>query len=133
MAHMTLVGGGSVLRGFARRLVSECVRSDVNAYEYAAVCARDRERARTRREHARKWDRDVGVGGDGGVGVGGGGAEEADEWGVKKTRIRVFAARDRVVSAWKGGSVLCEMEEFGEEMWMRKQEFEEHGKNIVYR
>ena len=119
-AHVTLCGGGSVLRGFAQRLVNECVARDVNVYEYKAVMARERVRVRARKEHASKWDKEASVGvvgGVGGVGGGVGDEEEEEMGGGKKTRLRMFAARDRVYSAWRGGSVLCGMDEFGEEMW----------------
>ena len=90
------------------------VARDVNVYEYKAVMARERVRVRARKEHASKWDKEASVGVVGGVGGVGGGVgddEEAEEMGGgKKTR-------DRVYSAWRGGCVLCGMDEFGEEMW----------------
>ena len=59
--------------------------------------------------------------------------EEEEMGGGKKTRIRMFAARERVYSAWRGGSVLCGMNEFREEMWIGRDRWKEYGKSELYR
>mmetsp|Transcript_4173 Transcript_4173/g.6179 ORF Transcript_4173/g.6179 Transcript_4173/m.6179 type:complete len:376 (-) Transcript_4173:79-1206(-) len=50
----------------------------------------------------------------------------------RDTKIRVYAPQDRSESTWKGGSILGSLATF-KKMWVERREFNEVGKNILYR
>eukprot|EP01084_Bolivina_argentea_P206633 352726_1 len=47
-------------------------------------------------------------------------------------KVNVIAPVERKYTIWEGGSILASLSTF-EEMWIRKQEYEEHGPSIVHR
>lgn len=50
----------------------------------------------------------------------------------RDTKIRIFAPQERILSTWVGGSILASLATF-KKMWVTKKEFEESGKNIIFR
>lgn len=50
----------------------------------------------------------------------------------KDTKIRISAPPSRKLSTWTGGSILASLATF-KTMWIRKEEYEEHGSSILYR
>lgn len=48
------------------------------------------------------------------------------------TRIRISAPPERVHSAWMGGSILASLATF-KDMWVTREEYEEHGVNVLHR
>ena len=53
----------------------------------------------------------------------------APGWRVKYTTL---GKAERAISAWLGGSILASLGSF-HEMWMTKQEYQEHGSSLVDR
>ena len=51
---------------------------------------------------------------------------------VKLRVVSPATAAERRHSAWLGGSILSSLGSF-QQMWMSKQEYEEHGANLVHR
>ena len=49
-----------------------------------------------------------------------------------KAKIKIFAAPDRNLSTWIGGSILGALDTF-KRMWISSAEYAEHGANIVHR
>lgn len=50
----------------------------------------------------------------------------------KDTKIRISAPPSRHFSTWAGGSILASLSTF-KTMWIRKEEYEEHGASILHR
>ena len=50
----------------------------------------------------------------------------------KSTKIKVIAPPERKCSVWNGGSLLSSLSTF-QEMWVSKDEYDEHGPSIVHR
>jgi len=48
------------------------------------------------------------------------------------TRIRISAPPERINSAWAGGSILASLATF-KNMWVMREEYEEHGARILHR
>eukprot|EP01084_Bolivina_argentea_P212948 361856_1 len=51
----------------------------------------------------------------------------------RKIGVRIYAPINRQYSAWRGGSILSSMNEFNDEMWINKKQYQEYGKNILFR
>jgi actin-related protein len=47
-------------------------------------------------------------------------------------KVKVTAPPERRVSAWIGGSILSSLDQF-QSMWITKEDYAEHGANIVNR
>ncbi len=134
MSHITLIGGTSLLNGFAKRLVNELVLSDYNRYNYPLSPL-------STSKHSSSKDSSLqpqpGISGLTAI-------RETQTQSLspmhskqrrmsKKTGIRIYAPRNRKYSAWIGGSVLCSMDSFNEEMWITQKLWREHGNAILYR
>lgn len=50
----------------------------------------------------------------------------------RDTKIKIWAPPDRILSTWIGGSILASLATF-KKMWVTKKEYEEAGKNAIYR
>lgn len=50
----------------------------------------------------------------------------------RDTKIKIWAPPDRILSTWIGGSILASLATF-KKMWVTKKEYEEGGKNAIYR
>jgi len=50
----------------------------------------------------------------------------------RDTKIKIFASKDRIKSAWVGGSILASLSTF-KKMWVTRKEFDDSGKSIIYR
>jgi centractin len=50
----------------------------------------------------------------------------------RDTKIQIWAPPDRIHSTWVGGSILASLATF-KKMWLTKKEFDEGGKNAIYR
>jgi len=50
----------------------------------------------------------------------------------KDTKIKIWAPADRIFSTWIGGSILASLATF-KKMWITQQDWQEHGKAIIYR
>jgi len=50
----------------------------------------------------------------------------------RDTKIKIWAPPDRMVSTWIGGSILASLATF-KKMWITKKEYEEGGRNAIYR
>ena len=50
----------------------------------------------------------------------------------KEMKIRISAPPERKYSTWMGGSILASLATF-KTMWIRRDEYEEHGASIVHR
>lgn len=50
----------------------------------------------------------------------------------RDTKIKIWAPPDRILSTWIGGSILASLATF-KKMWVTKKEYEENGKNAIYR
>jgi len=58
--------------------------------------------------------------------------EDVQKKVAESVKVKVTAPPERRVSAWIGGSILSSLEQF-QAMWITKEEFVEHGVNIVNR
>lgn len=124
MSHITLIGGTSLLKGFGRRLVNELVSTDYNRISYdhiAKTSTNSKDRgAGNAYSKVQTTSNESML------------ASTKPQKVNKKTGIRIYAPVNRQYSAWTGGSVLCAMDSF-EEMWIDKKQYEEFGKNILFR
>lgn len=50
----------------------------------------------------------------------------------RDTKIKIWAPPDRILSTWIGGSILASLATF-KKMWVTKKDYEEGGKNAIYR
>jgi centractin len=50
----------------------------------------------------------------------------------RDTRIKIWAPPDRILSTWIGGSILASLATF-KNMWVTKKEYDEGGRNAIYR
>lgn len=50
----------------------------------------------------------------------------------RDTRVKIWSPPDRIVSAWIGGSILASLASF-KKMWVTKHEYEDAGKNAIFR
>jgi len=50
----------------------------------------------------------------------------------KDAKIKIWAPADRIFSTWIGGSIVASLATF-KRMWISRQEWQEHGKSIIYR
>ena len=50
----------------------------------------------------------------------------------KDTKIRITAPPERLTATWIGGSILASLATF-KTMWVRRDEYEEHGASIIHR
>jgi centractin len=51
---------------------------------------------------------------------------------ARDTKIKIWAAPERVMSSWIGGSILASLASF-KHMWITRKQYEEVGKNIIHR
>jgi len=58
--------------------------------------------------------------------------EDVQKKVAESVKVKVTAPPERRVSAWIGGSILSSLEQF-QAMWITREEFAEHGENIVNR
>ena len=58
--------------------------------------------------------------------------KEAEAAAYGDVRIRIHAAPNRKELCWVGGSILASLAAF-KSMWVTREEYEEHGVNIVHR
>ena len=49
-----------------------------------------------------------------------------------KVRVKVTAPEERKFSVWIGGAILTELSTFAN-MWITKEDYEEHGESIVHK
>lgn len=57
---------------------------------------------------------------------------EVKKLAPRDTKIRIYAPQERILSTWIGGSILASLATF-KKMWITRKEFEEAGKNAIYR
>lgn len=50
----------------------------------------------------------------------------------RDTKIRIMAPKNRMLSAWIGGSILASLRNF-QDMWVTRAQYDEYGKSIIYR
>ena len=125
MSHITLIGGTSLLKGFGRRLVNELVSTDYNRYNYDLLVAKTSSRNVKEMRAGTSYSKLPSS-------MNGSMLPSKPQKVNKKTGIRIYAPVNRKYSAWTGGSILCSMDSF-EELWINRKQYEEHGKNILFR
>jgi centractin len=50
----------------------------------------------------------------------------------RDTKIKIWAPPERILSTWIGGSILASLATF-KKMWITRKEYDEMGKNAIYR
>jgi actin beta/gamma 1 len=58
--------------------------------------------------------------------------KELETLAPSATKVKVFAPLERKYSVWIGGSILASLSSF-QQMWITKEEYDEHGPAIVHR
>ena len=58
--------------------------------------------------------------------------EDVQKKVAESVKVKVTAPPERRVSAWIGGSILSSLDQFSS-MWITKEDYAEHGANIVNR
>ena len=58
--------------------------------------------------------------------------KELEQRANKSINVKVIASPDRRFAVWKGGSTLTSLSTFSS-MWITKEDYDEHGANIVHR
>ena len=129
MSHVTLIGGTSLLKGFGKRLVNELVSSDYNRYNYQLLIAKNSKDGVIKDSMDKPTLSSYASSGPSGAN----GVSSKPQKINKKTGIRIYAPQNRNYSAWIGGSVLCSMDSFNNEMWINQKQYQEFGMSILYR
>ena len=112
-----------MMNGLGRRLVNELALSDYNRYEYEKLIRKESsevDELDVRPSIYSPSTRKLAV------------PSKKPQKIDKKTQVRLYAPKSRRYSAWIGGSVLCQMDDF-DETWITKRHYNEYGKNILYR